>query len=33
MMGKCHSEKTNVNWGEAEIDIGFPGVTISHDTL
>ena len=27
------AEKTNVDRGEAEIDIGFRGVTISHVTL
>ena len=30
-MGKCHPEKTNVE-AEAEVDIGFRGVTISHVT-
>ena len=29
-MGNCHQEKTNVDQGEAEVDIGFQGVTISH---
>ena len=28
-MGNCHPEKTNVNRGEAEVDIGFREVTIS----
>ena len=28
-MGNCHLEKNNVDRGEAEIDIGFRGVTIS----
>ena len=32
-MGNCHPEKTNVDRGEAEVDIGFRGVTISHVTL
>ena len=27
-MGNCHPEKTNVDRGEAEVDIGFRGVTI-----
>ena len=31
-MGNCHPEQTNVDRGEAEVDIqfGFRGVTISH---
>ena len=32
-MGNCHPEKNNVDRGEAEVDIGFGGVTISHVTL
>ena len=32
-MGNCHPEKTNVNWGEAKVDIGFRGVTISYETF
>ena len=32
-MGNCHPKKTNVDRGEAEVDIGFRGVTISHVTL
>ena len=32
-MGNCHRELTNVDQGEAEIDIGFRKVTISHVTL
>ena len=32
-MGNCHLEKTNVDQGEVEVDIGFRGVTISHVTL
>ena len=28
-MGHCHPEKINVDRGEAEVDIGFRGVTIS----
>ena len=28
-MGSCSPEKTNVDLGEAEVDIGFRGVTIS----
>ena len=32
-MGNCHLEKTDVDRGEAEVDIGFQGVTISHVTL
>ena len=32
-MGNCHPEKTNVDRGEAEVDIGFRGVTISHVIL
>ena len=32
-MGNCHPEKTNVDRGEAEVDIGFRGLTISHVTL
>ena len=31
-MGNCHSEKTNVERGEAKADIGFRGMTISHVT-
>ena len=26
-MGNCHPEKTNVERGEAEVDIGFRGLT------
>ena len=29
-MGNCHPSKNNVGRGEAEVDIGFRGVTISH---
>ena len=32
-MGNCHPEETNVDRGEAEVDIGFRGVTISYVTL
>ena len=32
-MENCHPEKTNVDRGQAEVDIGFLGVTISHVTL
>ena len=32
-MGNCHPEKTNVDQGEAEVGIGFRGVSISHVTL
>ena len=32
-MGNCHPEKTNVDRGEAKVDIGFRGVVISHVTL
>ena len=32
-MENCHPEKTNVDRGEAEVDIGLQGVTISHVTL
>ena len=32
-MGNCHPEKSNDDRGKAEVDIGFRGVTISHDTL
>ena len=32
-MRNCHAEKTNVDRGEAEVDIGFRGVIISHATL
>ena len=32
-MGNCHSEKTNVERGEAKADIGFRVMTISHVTL
>ena len=32
-MGKYHPEKTNVDRGEAEVDIGFRWVTISHVIL
>ena len=32
-MGNCHPEKTNVDRGEAEVDIGFLGMTISHVNL
>ena len=32
-MGNCHPEKTNVDRGEAEVDIGFRGVTIYRVTL
>ena len=32
-MGNCYPEKTNVDRGEAEVDIGFGGVTISHVTV
>ena len=32
-MGNCHPEKTNVDRGEAEVDIDFRGVTISHVIL
>ena len=32
-MGNCHPKKTNVDRGEAEVDIGFRGVTICHITL
>ena len=32
-MGNCHPKKTNVDRGEAEVDIGFRGLTISHVTL
>ena len=29
-MENCYPEKTNVDRGEAEVDISFRGVTISH---
>ena len=32
-MGNCHPEKANVDQGEAEVDIVFRDVTISHVTL
>ena len=32
-MGNCHPEKTNVDPGKAEVDIGFRGVTISWTML
>ena len=32
-MENCHPEKTNVDRGEAEVDIGLQGVTISHVSL
>ena len=32
-MGNCHPEKTNVDPGLAEVDIGFRGATISLVTL
>ena len=32
-MENCHPEKPNVDRGEAEVDIGFLGVTITHVTL
>ena len=32
-MGNYNPEKTNVYQGEAEVDIGFQGVTVSHVTL
>ena len=32
-MGNCDPEKTNVDRGEAEVDIGFRGVISSHVTL
>ena len=32
-MGSCHPDNTNVDRGEAEVDICFRGVTISHVTL
>ena len=32
-MGKCHHEKTDVDRGEAEVDMGFRGVTVSHVTF
>ena len=32
-MGNCHPEKTNVDRGEPEVDIGFRAVTVSHVTL
>ena len=32
-MGNCNPSKTNVDRGEAEVDIGFRGVTISYVTL
>ena len=32
-MGNCHPENSNVERGEAEVDIGFRGVTISHVIL
>ena len=32
-MEHCHPEKTNVDRGEAKVDIGFRGVTISNVTL
>ena len=32
-MGNCHTKKTNVDRGKAEVDIGFLGMTISHVTL
>ena len=32
-MGNCRHSKTSVNLGLALVNIGFLGVTISHDTL
>ena len=32
-MGNCHPEKTIVDGGEAEVVIGFRGVTIFHVTF
>ena len=32
-IGNCNPEKTTVDKGEAEYDIGFQGVTISHVTF
>ena len=32
-MGNCHSSKINVDRGEAAVDIGFRGLTISHVNL
>ena len=32
-MGNCHSSKTNVDRGEAAVDIGFLGMTISKVNL
>ena len=32
-MGNCHPEKTNVDPGEAQVDIGFRGLTISWTML
>ena len=32
-MENCHRDKTNVDRGEAEVDIGFRGVTISNVIL
>ena len=32
-MGNCHPEKTNIDQSEAEVDIGFRGVAISHVNL
>ena len=32
-MGNCHPEKTYIDRGEAEVDIGFRGVTIYYVTL
>ena len=32
-MGNCHTEKSNIDRGEAEVDIVFQGVTISNATL
>ena len=29
-MGICHPEKTNVDRGEAEVDIGFGGMLIKY---
>ena len=31
-MGNCHPEKTNVDLGEADVDIGFRGVKSFHIT-
>ena len=32
-MGNCHPKRINVDRAEAEVDIGFHGVTISHVIL